>query len=102
MFKLTDIHPKDQDSCYLILESQPLDKNTSRTIHLLSHKDPKDSMTYNIGRGHEAEVRVNDISVSRFHAMIKYLPNKGFFLEDNFSKFGTIVSLKNSYSMKDG
>jgi pSer/pThr/pTyr-binding forkhead associated (FHA) protein len=43
-----------------------------------------------MGRGHESEVRVCDISVSRCHALIKY--NKGkYYLEDNLSKFGTLV-----------
>ena len=59
-------------------------------------------MTFNIGRGHEAEVRVNDISVSRCHAMIKYVPELGFYIEDNLSKFGTIVSLKEPYRIKQG
>ncbi len=75
MFRLTDIKPKDYDDSYIILESQPLDKNTSRTIHILSHKNPRAPFTFNIGRGHESEVRVNDISVSRCHAMIKFMPD---------------------------
>ena len=43
-----------------------------------------------MGRGHESEVRVCDISVSRCHALIKYNQGK-YFLEDNLSKFGTLV-----------
>lgn len=52
-----------------------------------------------MGRGHESEVRVNDISVSRLHAKIKYQPD-GFYLEDNKSKFGTLVLLKEAYLIK--
>ena len=52
-----------------------------------------------MGRGHESEVRVNDISVSRCHAIIKYKPD-GIFIEDNKSKFGTLVLLKGSYQMQ--
>jgi pSer/pThr/pTyr-binding forkhead associated (FHA) protein len=45
-----------------------------------------------MGRGHESEVRVCDISVSRCHALLKYKAEKGmFYLEDNLSKFGTLV-----------
>ena len=43
-----------------------------------------------MGRGHESDLRINDISVSRLHAMIKYKDNR-FLLEDNVSKFGTLV-----------
>jgi hypothetical protein len=53
-----------------------------------------------MGRGHEAEVRINDISVSRCHAYIKFIPNSGFHIEDNNSKFGTIVKLKEPYCLK--
>jgi pSer/pThr/pTyr-binding forkhead associated (FHA) protein len=52
------------------MESLPLEKNTSRTIHVLGFSNEKDR--FNMGRGHESEVRVNDISVSRCHAIIKY------------------------------
>jgi pSer/pThr/pTyr-binding forkhead associated (FHA) protein len=52
----------------MVIESLPLEKNTSRTIHVLNFSNEKKS--FNMGRGHESEVRVNDISVSRTHAII--------------------------------
>lgn len=48
---------------------------------------------FRIGRGHDSDIRVSDISVSRYHARIKYQDNK-FQLEDNTSKFGTLVMIK--------
>ena len=45
---------------------------------------------FKMGRGHESDLRINDISVSRLHAMIKYKEGR-FLLEDNVSKFGTLV-----------
>ena len=51
-----------------------------------------------MGRGHESEVRVNDISVSRTHAIIKYKED-GIYIEDNKSKFGTLVLLKDVYDI---
>lgn len=50
-----------------------------------------------MGRGHESDLRVTDISVSRCHAILKYdaQDSHGFYLEDNLSKFGTLV-LSNS------
>lgn len=44
-----------------------------------------------VGRGHDAEVRITDISVSRLHAFIKRSVKGDFILEDNSSKFGTLV-----------
>ena len=62
-------------------------------VHMLSVGEGKSE--FKIGRGHESEVRINDISVSRCHAIIKYSREEGaFFIEDNQSKFGTIVMLK--------
>jgi len=51
-----------------------------------------------MGRGHESDLRVSDISVSRCHAILKYDWEKshGYFLEDNLSKFGTLVLANSS------
>jgi predicted component of type VI protein secretion system len=75
----------------------PLDKNTSRNIHLLTVT--ADQNEFKLGRGHESQVRINDISVSRCHAIIKCKPD-GFYIEDNTSKFGTIILLKNKLRLK--
>lgn len=55
---------------------------------------------FKLGRGHESEVRINDISVSRCHAIIKCRKD-GFYVEDNLSKFGTIVLLKNTLRLAE-
>ena len=47
-----------------------------------------------MGRGHESQVRVNDISVSRTHALIKYRKDDGIYLSDNKSKFGTLILMR--------
>ena len=48
-----------------------------------------------IGRGHESDVRINDISVSRSHACLKYDIQSGrLLLRDLKSKFGTLVLIK--------
>jgi hypothetical protein len=43
-----------------------------------------------IGRGHECEIRITDISVSRNHARIDKVGDD-YFVFDNKSKFGTLV-----------
>ena len=91
LFKLIDIKEPKPETRFILLESMPLDKNTSRNIHMLTVTENKSE--FKLGRGHESEVRINDISVSRCHAIIK-CKKDGFYIEDNLSKFGTIVLLK--------
>lgn len=57
-----------------------------------------------IGRSEGNEVRLSDISVSRFHATITFFENS-FHIEDNHSTFGTYVNnrrIKNKTMIKAG
>lgn len=65
---------------YLVLESLSQEKNNSRIIYIIRPSVTKD--VFKLGRGHESDLRINDISVSRCHAKIK-LENGKFMLEDN-------------------
>lgn len=47
-----------------------------------------------VGRGHDSEVRITDISVSRLHSIIKRSFKGDYLLEDNSSKFGTLVLVR--------
>jgi len=76
---------------YMVLESLSQEKNNSRIIHIIRPSPTKN--IFKLGRGHESDLRINDISVSRCHAKIK-LENGKFLLEDNTSKFGTLVLVK--------
>lgn len=46
-----------------------------------------------LGRGHLSDVRFDDMSLSRWHATIRISDGR-FYLEDNKSKFGTLVAMK--------
>ena len=92
-----DIQPSQ---CRLVLESLIFDKNSSRMIHMITPTAAKRNYkmvggrgTTTQGRGHDSEVRISDISVSRFHALIRF-EGDHFILEDNVSKFGTLVLVK--------
>ncbi|CDW75312.1 fha domain [Stylonychia lemnae] len=63
----------------------------SKTLHILNLNQKN---IIKIGRGHDVDLRVADISVSRCHAYIKKDPKGYFYLEDNQSKFGTLVLIK--------
>lgn len=97
-YNLVDYPRPDGD--YLVLESLNQEKNTSRIIHLIMPNEQKTSFKF--GRGHESDLRINDISVSRCHAIIKFKVDQPttngtanrFYLEDNLSKFGTLVLIR--------
>mmetsp|Transcript_23772 Transcript_23772/g.23471 ORF Transcript_23772/g.23471 Transcript_23772/m.23471 type:complete len:133 (+) Transcript_23772:295-693(+) len=55
-----------------------------------------------VGRGHDSEVRVTDISVSRCHALIKKSQKGTYVMEDNQSKFGTLVLIRQPYCLVKG
>lgn len=78
--------PTDED--YLILEIFTLKKNLSKLVHILTPKSP--NQLYRLGRGNDQEIKIGDISVSRSHATIQF-KNGQFILQDNVSKFGTLV-----------
>lgn len=62
-------------------------------IFIMKPSRDKDHHEFRVGRGHDSDIRVSDISVSRYHARIRYEEGK-FLLEDNTSKFGTLVMIK--------
>jgi hypothetical protein len=81
------------DSAYIILDILSKDKNVCRGVHVIKMEGKNN---IRLGRGHDSDIRITDISVSRCHALIKF--DKGsFYLEDNNSKFGTLVYLKKSF-----
>lgn len=51
-----------------------------------------------MGRGHEADVRINDISVSRMHGTITLEENNKILLRDLGSKFGTLALIQGNYT----
>ncbi len=62
----------------------------------------KDTVQLYIGRGHDAHVRVTDISVSRLHATLIISIQGYYFLTDNDSKFGTLSLVKTPLELPQG
>jgi pSer/pThr/pTyr-binding forkhead associated (FHA) protein len=62
----------------------------------------KNKAQINIGRKKDVDVRISeDISVSRIHAILRYKhENREFTLEDNHSKFGTLVLAKSGLLLR--
>lgn len=76
----------EEATSYMIIES--VTNTTSKTIHIINFNARR---KVKVGRGQNAEVRITDISVSRFHTQIKLNKNGDVIISDNQSKFGTLV-----------
>lgn len=78
---------------YIVLES--LQNEQKKVFYVINTEDMNKSGGMDkikVGRSVESDVRVtDDISVSRSHAFIKKAPNGNYYLEDNKSKFGTLI-----------
>jgi len=71
---------------YIMMESFSKEKN-STGIHLI---DLSNNQHFKIGRGHDCDLKISDISVSRVHAIMVVSKEK-ISLKDNNSKFGTLI-----------
>ena len=85
---------------YIVLESlnQMKENCNIKSIHVIQLGT--DELI--IGRGHESDIRINDISVSRSHAKLRYDMEKGtILLRDLKSKFGTLILIKKPLQIKE-
>lgn len=81
---------------HIILEKMSDDHKSSSFVLIV----PEVGQVIKMGRGHQCDFRISDISVSRIHAHLKFEDGK-FFVYDNDSKFGTLVLLSENYNVKD-
>ena len=90
LFNISFYKPKFQE--FIVFESMKADKNKNKYIYILSFDNRR---CINIGRSSECELSIPELSISRFHAIIH--KNKGeLFIEDNKSKFGTLILVQNN------
>jgi hypothetical protein len=90
LYEIWEFKPKFKS--YMTFESIVSDKYNNRTLFIVNLESKQN---IRIGRGHDSDIRVTDISVSRFHSIIKRNRDGSFTVEDNNSKFGTLVLLQN-------
>lgn len=91
--EILDFETPDED--YIVIESVTL--QNIRIVHVISMGDRS---YIRVGRGHDADIRVTDISVSRYHAKINRNDAGDYFVEDNKSKFGTLVQVRKPYLLE--
>jgi hypothetical protein len=75
---------------YLALESLSVDKNKNKFLYVISLEN---NGKIRLGRGHDSDVLLSDVSVSRIHCLLS-IENKNVFIEDNNSKFGTLILIQ--------
>lgn len=85
---------------FIVLENMMRDaqQHSGRGLHVVSLAENK---LLKLGRGHESNVRIADVSISRCHATIRYHRGE-FVLEDHNSKFGTLVAMKKPRALEHG
>lgn len=70
----------------MVIES--VTNTTSKTIHVINFDEQSH---IKVGRAQVAEVRITDISVSRHHSSLRLCADGTISLNDNYSKFGTLM-----------
>lgn len=75
---------------YIMIEDYRPDVRQSHGLHIVSLEEGQVAL---IGRGHECDIKLSDISVSRHHTKIR-LTHGNFVIEDQNSKFGTLLQTK--------
>ena len=88
LFSLLDFQYEYKN--YLTLESLTLDKNKNKFLYVICLENNK---KIKLGRGHDSDILLSDISVSRIHCVIS-TENKNVYIEDNNSKFGTLILIQ--------
>jgi hypothetical protein len=81
---------------YMIIEKPSVDPNTPSTMNIIV---PSGADMVKMGRGHQCDLRISDISVSRIHTHIKFEHDQ-FLAFDNDSKFGTLILLNKDYPVR--
>ena len=79
------------DYNYIIFDTVTPDKKDNRYRYLVKYEK---NNIMKIGRALEMQLILNDISVSRNHCQLKLEEDGSIFLEDNNSKFGTLVLIQ--------
>ncbi len=94
--RVNELITVEKPSCPYIIFEKISNDNSSPTLSIIV---PEENKPLKLGRGHQCDLRITDISVSRIHAHLKFQDEK-FLIFDNDSKFGTLILLNNKYPVK--
>ena len=85
------IYDQSKFKQYIIFESLRVGGDRKKSIHILSLDNFNQ---YTIGRGCECDLIFDELSVSRYHCLL-YRENDEIYIQDNHSKFATLVLIQN-------
>ena len=95
---LNYVIPEGQN--YVVLQSLNSIKENEYPLNIHVLMFIENETNYTLGRGHDSDIRISDISVSRNHARI-FMKNRKYYMEDMNSKFGTLVLAKNDVGLSN-
>lgn len=81
---------------HIILEKLGEDQKSTSYVLIV----PEADQVIKMGRGHQCDFRISDISVSRIHSHLKFEDGK-FILYDNDSKFGTLILIDQNFLVRE-
>ena len=90
LYNIIFYKPKFQE--FAVFESMRADKHKNKQIHIVSFDNKK---SISLGRSSECEFSIPELSISRFHCII-HKEKGNLYIEDNKSKFGTLVLVQNN------
>jgi hypothetical protein len=96
-FSLINFSPL-KESSFVVLEEYSLETMSKKGLHLICLKEGQHVI---IGRSQESDLKISDITVSRKHCFVTLLKNR-FYLNDNHSKFGTLLQMKKNFIVQPG
>ena len=90
---LKDFQRKDNHDTenYIVFDTIPVDKTVPSYIYVAKFNKEK---KLKIGRGLDMNLIMNDLSVSRNHCQLELCDNGDILLQDNNSKFGTLILIQ--------
>lgn len=94
LFQIMEFERPDTE--YMIMES--VKSAPAKVIHVFFLNKAND---FKIGRSVDTDMKIADISVSRLHSYVR-IKNGRLFIEDNGSKFGTLVKIKEPLEIVQG
>lgn len=79
------------------MNSEEILKKNTKIVHIIDFKQLKE---LTVGRGHDNQVRITDISISRLHCKF-FSKKKDIYIDDQGSKFGSLLAQRRPVNLNE-